>query len=136
MAKCSIIVSFDTDDYLSLLEREPDLSGLLHELGQMIIRRDIEVPPFTRTISPPRRGKKETSVREVLLERLYDTAYEIARRGDGEWVRWQDLRPNLRYRDAYGERIWQLFVEDPDMETRAIQHGARVRRAVRFAPLV
>lgn len=132
----SVIVTFDTDDYLSLLEMEPDLSGLLHKLGQMIIRREIDVPSFTRTPVVPKVGKRETEVRDELLGRLYDTAYEIARRGDGEWVKWHDLRPNLRYRDAYGERIWLLFEEDPDIETRAIQHGARVRRAVRFAPLV
>lgn len=132
----SIIVKFEIDDYLSLLEMEPDLSGLFHELGQMIIRRDIPVPSFTRTIHVPKGTKRETSVRETLLGKLYDTAYEIARRGDGEWVTWHDLRPNLRYRDAYSDRLWQLFEEDPDMETRAVPHGARVRRAVRFAPLV
>ena len=132
----SVIVTFDTDDYLSLLEVEPDLSGLLHELAQMVLRRDIPVPAFTRTPVVPKVGKRETEVRDDLLGRLYDTAYEIARRSEGEWVSWHALRPNLRYRDAYSERIWQLFEEDPDVETRAVQHGARVRRAVRFVPLV
>lgn len=136
MTRHSIVAHFDQDDYLSLLEMEPDLSGLLHELGQMIIRREIDVPSFTRTPVVPKVGKRETEVREVLLERLYGTAYEIARRGDGEWVPWQNIRPAFRDRETYSDRLWQLFVEDPDMETRAIQHGARVRRAVRFAPLV
>ena len=134
MATHNVIVGLDADDYLSLLEMEPNLSAVLHEYAMMALRGELalpRVPPL-----PKKEGKRETEVRESLLGRLYETAYEKAKYSDGEWVKWHDLRPNLRYRDAYSERIWLLFEEDPDIETRAIQHGARVRRAVRFAPLV
>lgn len=134
MTTHNVVVGFDEDEYLSLLGVEPNLSAVLREYAMMMLRGDLAVPAVPPL--PKKPGKRETSVREELLDSLYGTAYEIARRADGEWVSWHALRPNLRYRDAYGERIWQLFVEDPDMETRAVQHGVRVRRAVRFAPLL
>ena len=132
----SVLVKFDQDDYLSLLEKTPDLSRLFHELGQMIIRGELDPPRVAPLPPPPKNVKRETSVRESLLGSLFAASYDIVQKRDGEWVSWQDLRPALRYRDAYGERIWQLFEEDPDTETRSVPHGARVRRAVRFAPLV
>lgn len=135
MTRHSIVAHFDQDDYLSLLEKSPDLSGLFHEIGQMIIRGEIPVPKFTPTFVEPR-GETKTVFTQRRLNKMYDSAYDIVRRGDGEWVPWQNIRPAFRDRETYSDRLWQLFVEDPDMETRAIQHGARVRRAVRFAPLV
>ena len=135
MTKRSIVAHFDEDDYLSLLEIAADLSGLFHELGQMIIRGDIPVPRFAPSFVEPR-GATKTPFAQRRLDKMYDSANDIARRGNGEWVPWQNLRPAFRDRETYSERLWQLFVEDPDMETQVIQHGARVRRAVRFVPLI
>lgn len=135
MTKHSIVVSFNQDDYLSLLEMEPDLAGLLHEIGQKIIRKELPIPPFQTAPVEPGRTKAPAFTERRLLK-MYDNAYETIRLEGGEWVPWQKLRPPFRDRETYNERLWSLFVEDPDVETRAVQHGGRVRRAVRFAPLI
>lgn len=75
-------------------------------------------------------------VDEEKVDRLYRTAITRLIAVDGEWIRWQKLRPAYRDRSVYENVLWERLVEDPIIETQESPHGVQIRRQARFISLV
>lgn len=66
------------------------------------------------------------------LKQLIKNARARMMRSQGEWVRWQDLRPEHRDRAEWGEAVWEALEQDEDVETDEREHGSQVRRKARM----
>lgn len=50
----------------------------------------------------------------------------------GDWVRWQELRPQHRDRAEWSEPLWEALEHEEDIETDEEHNGSQVRRKARL----